>query len=176
MLDLLLWISLYALLLGAMAAFSLPLIQIFAGIIVLTTFVIIESRWGVTRSDIPVLPRCSLVVAHYATAFSVAIGVCCALYNILPEPVPPPKAPLPFLAAVLYVVSGQLFADVGHAVGRGIAIVITYYQLFALFSTVAFSSSLFALRHWRSAKWYALFNAPGTCLFAFFVIAAFLGE
>src|SRR5438093_11190745 len=106
--ELLFWLSLYAMLLGVMTVVSVPLIQILAAILVLTAFVIIDAISCTDGSAIPALPRYSIVVAHYASAFAVAVGICFALYNVFPEPVAPPKPPLPFFAGVLHIVSGQL--------------------------------------------------------------------
>ena len=172
--QLFLWSSVYALLLGIVAGLPVPPIQIVAAIAVVTAFVIIDSISARDRSAVPAAARCSMVVAHFATAFAVGVGVCFALFLIVPEPPAPPKPPLSFLGTVYHIASGQLFLDVGQAVGKAVAIRITYYQLFAIFSAIAFSSSLFALRRFRSAKWYALLNSPGTCLFILFVVAEIL--
>jgi hypothetical protein len=155
-----------------MAGLPMRQIQLFAAITVVTLFVIVDAMSADDRSAIPALARGSMVLTHYASAFAAAVAVCYVLFRILSEPPAPPKPPLPLLAAVFHIASGQLFEDIGQAIGRAIAIQLAYLQLFAVFSTIAFSSSLFARRRFRSAKWYALLNCPGMCLFIVFVIAA----
>jgi hypothetical protein len=172
--KMLLWLTFYALFLAALAGLPVTPIQVIAAVVVLTAFVVIDAKADTDRSVIPFFARCSIVVAHYATAFAMAVAVSFALFLILPEPVSPPTPPLSFLGSVFHIVSGQLFVDIGEPIGRAIAIQIAYYQLFALFSTIAFISSLFGLRRLRSAKWYALLNTPGICLFILFIVAAIM--
>ena len=171
--KLFLWLSVYACLFAIVAGFPTPNVQIAAAIVILTAFVIMDVRWQrSTETSSPALARSAIVVAYYATAFVVSVVVCFGLFLLLPEPPAPPKPPLPFLAALYHIASGQLFADIGQAIGKVLLACLIYYGLFAVFSTAGFLSSLFGLRHFGSAKWFALINFPGAAMFTCFVIAA----
>ncbi len=172
------WLAVYACLFAICGGLPVPAVQFGAAIVVVTIFVLMD-MWSSARDDTAasVVARCSIVVAYYSFAFAVCVAVCFALYEIIPEPATPPK-PLPFLATVFHIVSGQLFRDIGDAIGRAIMLVQAYFGLFAVFSTISFTSSLFALRRFKSAKWLALLDLPGVMLFGYFVaveILAFAG-
>lgn len=165
------WLAVYACLFAICGGLPVPAVQFGAATAVVTLFVLMDMR-SAARDDkaAPVVARCSIVLAYYSFAFALSVAVCYALYEIIPEPPTPPPKPLPFLSAVFHIVSGQLFADIGDAIGPAIAIVSAYFGLFALFSTISFTSSLLALRHFKSAKWLALINVPGVLLFGFIAI------
>jgi len=173
--KLFLWLSVYACFFAIVAGLPVPTFQIIAAFTVVTAFVIMDSRSAPdSRHEVPALARCSIVLAYYASAFALTVAVCFGLDQFVPEALTPPEPPPTFFATVYYITSGQLFVDIVQAIERQIMIGITYYQLFAVFSAIAFCSSLFGLRHLRSAKWFLLLSSPGMCLFAFFIIAAIL--
>ncbi len=165
-----LWLSIYALLLGSLSCLPVTPNQFLAAVAVVTAFVIIDSQSKFDRGSAPTFARVSLAIAFYATAFAAATAVSFAIYEYFP-PTPTPKPPLPLLAFLLELGSGHLFHEIGNAVGDALAVAITHYALFAACSAAAFFASLFALRHFRFAKWLAIVNAPGA-FWGGFVVAA----
>lgn len=167
--TLFLWLSVYACLFGVVAALPVPNVQLVAAVTVVTSFVVMDSRRGSNGCHaVPILARCSITLAYYALAFAASVAVCYALYVLVPEPPTPPKPATSFFSGIWQVVSGQLIAE---AIGRKIRTVSTYYVLFAMFSAIAFCSSLLALRHFGTAKWLLVLSSPGACLFAFIAVA-----
>jgi hypothetical protein len=163
--QLFLWLSVYALQFAVISGLPLVPLQVAASITVLTAFVAIDSMSERHRSTAPAMHHCAMVVAIYATAFAVSVAVCFALLLILPAPPTPPRPQVSFLTAVYQVVSGQLVIE---AIEKAITIQFAHYRLFSLLSMIAFFASVFALRRFRSAKWYAIVNVPGMCLFMLF--------
>ncbi|MEX2316183.1 MAG: hypothetical protein WD669_03460 [Pirellulales bacterium] len=105
---------------------------------------------------------------------ALAVAVCFALYRLLPEPPPPPPPPVPFLTAIFEFVSGKVFADIGRAIGEAIGREVAYEIRFAILSTIGFLCALTARRHFKSAKWFAFANLPGTILLVWALIAEIL--
>jgi hypothetical protein len=164
--KLLLITSVYAVYLAIVGGLPIPHVIFAAGIVVITLFVVADMRS--TETDNRVIPLCArlcFVVSYYATAFAAAGAVSLALLVLLPEPATPPKPPLPFLEAVLTIVSGQLFVDIGNAIKIALLIGITFMSMFLLSGILAFLAALGALRYYRAAKWLAIVNIASVLLY-----------
>ena len=142
----------------------MPNLQLFAVISVVTAFVIVDLRSDPSGHDeVPTLVRCLSVVAYYSLSFALSAAVCYGIYLVTPEPPAPPSS---LISGIWDVVSGQLYRDIREALEREL----TYYALFALFSTIAFCSSLFTLRYVKTAKRLLILSSPGVCLSVYFVV------
>jgi hypothetical protein len=169
--QLFVWLSVYALQFAVVSGLPLVPLQVAAAMTVLTAFVAIDTMSERHRSTAPTMVHYAIIVTIYASAFAASVAVCFALVPILPASPTPPSPQVSFLAAVYQVVSGQLVIE---AIEKAITIQFAYLRLFSLLSMIAFSASLLVLRRFRSAKWYAIVNAPGMCLFMLFAFETIL--
>jgi hypothetical protein len=88
---------------------------------------------------------------------------------LFPPPTPP-RPPLPFFAAVYYVVSGGWLADIGKAIGEALNLIIGYFLTFAGLTLLSFVSALYCWRKRPAAKWLVLLNVPGMAFIGYVVV------
>ena len=163
------WTSVYAVAFGGMSTFAAmlrdagglsgPLIHLAAAIVVVSAFVAGDIWFTpVEEAPIPRLARSSVFVSYYATAFALSVILSFGLSCIAPPPLSPPAPDASYVEGIF------------DAIGKAQVVAFSYLLTIGVFSVIGFISSLFALRRYRSAKWLALVNIPGTLVFAWFVV------
>ena len=171
--QLMLFTLVYASVFAFVAAFSVPSIQILCAASIVTVFVAVDLCFGGSKvRDIPILSRFSMFVARYASAFTISVVACFFVFFHTLQTAPAPRPSVTFLK----LISGEFLKEPIGELVRIILVALIYFGLFMILSTAGLVSSLFALRHFRSARWLLLVNVPGVLLLVWFVVAALLGS
>lgn len=115
-----------------------------------------------------------LAVSFFSCGLAWTIIAMFATLAFWPEPVPP-RPPMPFLVAAVYVVSGQWFSDVLSGIASAIAAMLLYFACFTLATLI---SSVLAITHFRKyGGWKILIaNAPGLIFICYIVVAVVISE
>lgn len=171
--DALTWTAVYACLFAVAQGLRYTLIHWIAAIAVVSAFVILDVRSRQHERQVtPAFAQRFMLAGYYSTSLILALVACFALFCVLPAP--PPKKTASFISTVVDFLTGKLYEDFGRGLAEGLSWFIGFVFRFVLLSITGFVSSLFAWRHFRSAKWLALMNLPGIVLLLWLLVAAIL--
>lgn len=157
----------FALLMGTLAALTVPPVLMLTALLVLALFFLFDPNTSAGNGELARWRFCKHVI-HYALAMAAAAMVCFGLVQLDSELVA--KLPSEPAFPLLYVLSGQLFVEVGAYFNRVTSFCAAYMCVFVFASAIGLSLSVLMLRKWRLAKWYALLSMPGALVLLWAIV------